>query len=233
MRHLVRVRLDLFQQFQSFQLGEDGFAREVAIHAFEAMHERRLCETGDGEDLDLGEGDSGLAIEDGGHRQMVALAHGKIVEIMGGGDLDRTGAFFGIGIAIGHDRDFAAGERQDHEASDEIPGALVFGMHRDCGVAQHGFRACGRHGEETARLAIDRIPDMPEMAANLLGLDLKIGNRRLEFRVPVDQPAGAINQVFLIKAHEDRAHRCGKTFIHGENVRAANRARLPGGATGW
>jgi hypothetical protein len=52
-----------------------------------------------------------------------------------------------------------------------------------------------------------------------LGLDrndFQIGNRRQQFRVPIDQPLVFIDEAFVIKLNEDLDHRAREPFIHGE-----------------
>ena len=85
----------------------------------------------------------------------MALADLEIVEVVAGRDLDRAGALFGIGIFVGDDRDQPAGQRQAHLLPDQRLVALVVGMHRHGGVAQHGFGPGGGDGDELARLSFD------------------------------------------------------------------------------
>lgn len=47
---------------------------------------------------------------------------------------------------------------------------------------------------------------MPHMAGHFAVLDLKIGNRGLEMRVPVHQPLAAIDDALVIQIHEDADH---------------------------
>ena len=51
-------------------------------------------------------------------RQVVAPSDLEVVEVVGGRDLDRTGALLRIGIFVGDDRDAAADQRQDRVAAD-------------------------------------------------------------------------------------------------------------------
>ncbi len=83
----------------------------------------------DGEDVDLW--------------QVVALADFVVVEIMRRRDLHAAGAEFLVDVLVGNDRNLSAGERQFHHFADEMLVALIVRMHRDGGVAEHGFRACG------------------------------------------------------------------------------------------
>ena len=47
---------------------------------------------------------------------------------------------------------------------------------------------------------------MPHMAVNFDVLDLEIGNRGLEMRVPVHQPLAAVDQALFIHLDKDLDH---------------------------
>ena len=53
-------------------------------------------------------------------------------------------------------------------------------------------------------------------ALHLEVLDLEVGNRGLQFRVPVHQAAIAVDQALAVELDEDLAHRGGQAVIHGE-----------------
>ena len=78
----------------------------------------------------------------------MALADLEIVEVVGRRDLDRAGAFLGVGIFVGDDRDAPADQRQDHVLADQMLVALVVGMHGDGGVAEHGLGPGGGDDDE-------------------------------------------------------------------------------------
>ena len=116
-------------------------------------------------------------------RQLVALAHLEVVEVVRRRDLHRAGALLGIGIFVGDDRDAAADQRQDHVLADQRLVALVVGMHRDGGVAEHGLGPRGGDDDECRCIvgiegrALDRIAQVPEVALHLDLLDLEVGDR--------------------------------------------------------
>ena len=99
---------------------------------------------------------------------LVALADLEVVEVVRGRDLDRARALLGIGIFVGDDRDQAADQRQPNLAADQMLIALVVGMDRDRGVAEHrlGPRRGDRH-PLAGLLAVavhHRIVEIVEMA---------------------------------------------------------------------
>ena len=61
-----------------------------------------------------------------------------------------------------------------------------------------------------------RIGEVPIGAVHLALLDLQIGNRRLEMRVPVHQTLVAIDQTFLVQLHEDLADSGIQPLVQGK-----------------
>ena len=122
------------------------------------------------------------------------------------------------------------------ELADEGLVARIIGVHRHRAVTQHGFGPGGGDGDIIAGLAQgdiavfialdifiggparERILKMPHMAVDLDVFHLKVGNRGLEFRVPVDQPRAFIDQAFVIHIDKDLEHRIMKALIHGKTV---------------
>ena len=76
---------------------------------------------------------------------------------MGWGHFDRAGACFWVRIFIGNNGDATANERQDAMLADKVLVALVIGVHRDAGIAQHGFGPGRGDGDVRAILAFNRI----------------------------------------------------------------------------
>lgn len=68
--------------------------------------------------------------------EVMALTNFKIVEIVGGGNLDGAGAVLGVGVFVGDDGDFAVGEREFDETTDEVLIAGIIGVDRDGSVTE-------------------------------------------------------------------------------------------------
>jgi hypothetical protein len=153
-------------------------------------------------------------------------------------DLHRAGALLGIGVLVRHDRNAPADQRQDRVLADQVPVALVVGMHRDRGVAKHRLGARRRNDNECPVSAFDRILDVPQRALDLDLLHLEVRDRGQELRVPVDQPLVLVDQVLPVELDEDLEHRLGQPFVHREALarpvtRGAKPLELVGdGATG-
>jgi len=103
-------------------------------------------------------------------RQVVALARLEIVGIVGGCDFDCAGAEFGLREFVGDDGDLAAHQRQQNFFAVKMGVALVFSVHRNGGVAEHGFS--GRvvaDGDELSSPDYG-IANLPEFSGDILVL---------------------------------------------------------------
>ncbi len=157
---------------------------------------------------------------------------------MRAGDLDRARAEIRFRIFVSDDRDQAAmllrADRDFAQLADDRRIALVRRMDGNGAIAQHGFRT--RRGDRDiialfgkddipVRILLDigiglaagqRVFEVPHVAFDFPGLDFKIGDRRFELRIPVDQPLAAVDQAFLIERDEDFENGLGQTLVHGE-----------------
>ena len=142
-------------------------------------------------------------------------AHLVVVEIMGRGNFDTTGAKFAVYIIIGDYRYFAIAQRQYNGASNQIRVALVFRVNRYCAVAQHGLRASG--GDcEMALTASQWIVEVPHVALLLFGDDLKVGDSGMKRWIPVNQPLATVNEALPVEPDKHLLHRCRESRVHGE-----------------
>ncbi len=205
-RHGVRVRLDLLDEALGLERGHDALARLETVQPAERLGHRLVQARIGGHDVD--------------RLEAVAFADLEIVEVMRRRDLHRARAGGGIGIVVGDDPDAPAHERQDRVLADEILVALVGGVHRDAGVAEHRLGPRGRDGDELARPPLDRILEVPEMALHLALLDLEVGDRGLELRVPVHEPPVAIDEARAMELDEHLQHGGREPFIHREALAA-------------
>ncbi len=158
-----------------------------------------------------------------------ALRDGVVVEIMRAGDLHRAGAEIGVGVVVGDDRDQAAvflrSDGDLAELAHDRRIAFVGGVHRHGAVAQHCLGPRCGDGDVVADFAQrdvavcvlldiligrplpfhggERVLEMPHVAWRLDILDLEVGDRGLEMRVPVHQPLAAVDQTLAIHLDED------------------------------
>jgi hypothetical protein len=194
------VLLDLDDEPLVLELGHDPLARREAIHAG-VLAGVRIHGAVAGHDHDRG--------------QAVALADQKIVGIVGGGDLDRAGAERRVDTRVGDNRNLAPDEGQLDPSPDHPPVALVVGVHRHGGVAQHGFGA-GSGDRDRAAAAAQRIANGGQGAPRLLAVHLLVGERGLAARTPMDDVIAAIDEPLLVQGDEDLAHRPGQPRVEGE-----------------
>ncbi len=145
----------------------------------------------------------------------MALADFVVVEVVRRGDLHAAGTESRIDVGVGDDRDIAPGERQLHPLSDQVTIAFIFRVHRDRGIAEHGFGARGGNHQVAAAVA-QRVAQVPHAAVFFLGDDLEVGYRGVQLRIPVDEPLAAIDQPFPVQAHEHLAYRLRELRVHRE-----------------
>ena len=100
--------------------------------------------------------------------------------------------------------------------ADEVAVALVVGMHRDAGVAEHGLGPRRRDRDEAIRLALDRVADVPELALDLDLLHLEVRDRGLEARVPVHEALVAVDQPVAVELDEHLDDGARQALVHGE-----------------
>ncbi len=95
--------------------------------------------------------------------QAVALAYGVVIEVMRGRDLHAAAAERGIHVAVGDDRNFAPAKRQFDAPADQMPIALIVGVHGHGSVAEQGFRTRG--GDDDVAIAIAQgIAQIPQLS---------------------------------------------------------------------
>ena len=197
----VFMLLDRNEHARLLELLDERLAAFVAIHArvFPGALEH-LARIAD--DLDL--------------LEVVTLPHLEVVRIVRRRDLDRARAERLVDIFVGKERDAAADDRQDERLADEILVALIVGMHRDARIAEHRLRARRRDLDVAARLALDRVAQMPEMAFLRLVLDLDVRDGRIAGRTPVRDARALIDEALLVEAHEHLTHGAAAALIHRE-----------------
>ena len=103
-----------------------------------------------------------------------------------------------------------------------VQGRLRIGVHGHGRIAQHGLRPRGgdRHVRRFARLRVDhRVLEVPEVALHFLVEYLVVADRRLQERVPVDQPLAAIDQALAVQVEERAADRAAQTSSSVNRVR--------------
>ena len=203
MHDRMMMVLDMIEQAMLLEPRHNCLTALLAAHAGElavALHDvRRLVE-----DVDL--------------LQPVALAHGKVVGVMGGSDLHETGAETRVDVEIREDRDLAIHDGQHDLRAHELILVMIFRRYGNACVAQHGFRTGGC--DHDVVLAIDRldqrVAQMPQVAVFLFVLRLVIGDGRGAMRAPVHDALAAVNQVVVIPVAEHLAHALGVIVVHSE-----------------
>ncbi len=133
----------------------------------------------------------------------------KIVRIVRGRNLHRSGPKLAVHHLVRNNRDLALHQRQQHPLADQMRVALVLRMHRHCRIAEHRLRPRRRHNNVLLR-ANDRIPDMPQMSLPILVQHFQVAQHRQAHRAPVRHPLRAIDQPLLVQLHEHHPHHARK-----------------------
>ncbi len=194
------VVLDLVEQPQLLKVGHDLFAAGEAVEplvlAGRLVHDSHV-------------------VHDLEQVEAVAAADLVVVAIVGRGDLEGAGAEIHLHVVIVDHRDDPAGQRQADADAGQVAVALVVGMDRDAGIAEHGLRAGGGHHDIPGAVGV-RVADMVELALLVLVLDLVIGQGGMAARAPVDDIVALVDQAFLVQADEDLAYRRRQPLVHRE-----------------
>ena len=193
--------LDLVHQAQGLQVRDHAPARLEAIQP--PVGCRRLLI------------DGGIVVEDIDHRQAVAAAHLIVVEIVGRGYLDDAGAEFAVHVVVRYDRNLAPGQGQFHHAADQVLVALILRVDGHGGVAEHGFRPGGRHGQVTFA-ARQRVLEVPQLTLFFFLDDFQVRDGGVQYRVPVDQALAAVDQALAVQADKHFLYRLAEAGVHGE-----------------
>jgi hypothetical protein len=131
----VHVGHDLFAGLFTRKAGVSGRQTAVHIGVFSAIGVNHFGYIAD----------AGVLGHDVDHYQVVALAHGVVVKVVGGGDLDAATAFFRVGVGVGENGNASAYQREVNEFANQVLVALIVRVHGHGSIAKHGFRASGRH----------------------------------------------------------------------------------------
>src|SRR5690349_23381388 len=78
-------------------------------------------------------------------------------------------------VFVGDHHELTVYERVRQAGTDQVPVALVVGMHRDRGVAEHRFHAGGGHHDVWLRVVHRAVPERHEFALDLFVGDLDVG----------------------------------------------------------
>ncbi len=119
---------------------------------------------------------------------------------------------------VGDDRDLHVDDGQQHGAADQVPVALVVGVHGDGGVAQHRLDPGGGDDDRLRGIVERAVADGHQFTGILRVLDLDVGQRGVTPRAPVDDPLRAVDQPVVEELLEDRLHRGGQALVEGESL---------------
>ena len=176
--YIMRIILDLHQQSKLLQLFHDGLSGLISIHALKSSA--------------VGV-DGGVIVHHIDDGKPMPSAHLKIVGVMGRGDLHHARAELPVHISVRNNRNHTVHDRQHHAPADEMAVPLILRMDCHRRISQHGLRPGGGESQKlrirgSTVLPHNRVLDMPQMSRLLLINHLRIGNRSVAHRAPVDDP---------------------------------------------
>ena len=202
--HVVAVGLGFHQIALGLQIGHDGLAALIAIHALIAA-----AILVDGAVV-------GDAADD---LQIVAQAHLEVVGVVGGRHLHRAGAETDLAVLVAHDGDLPVHDGQDALLADQVLELLVLRVHRHAGIAHHGL-GTGGGDDDIAGAVGQRIADVPQIAGLFGVFHLGVGQGGQAVGTPVDDAAALVDQALFIQLAEGLADSAGAALVHGEAVTA-------------
>ena len=159
--------------------------------------------------------DGGIVIHHIDLRKVMALAHLEVVRVMSRRNLNRACTKFLVYIIIRYDRNLPVHQRKDCLLAYQVFVTFIIRMYRDRGIAQHRLGTGGGYFQ-TGIAAYDRILNVPEVSVLLFMLYLRIRERSLAHRTPVDDSGSSVNISFFVKFDEHFLYCLGASLIHGK-----------------
>ncbi len=133
--------------------------------------------------------------------EVVAHSDFKVVRIVCRRDFNRAATEVGLDVFVRNDWDLSVRQRQIQGFSDKIHVSFVARVNGDSRIAEHRF-GTRRRDRYIAASVRKRIFDVPQKAVLFRVFDFRVGKGGFTARTPVDNPASAINQPFIIEIHE-------------------------------
>ena len=200
-RHHVLDGLDAHEKPQLLEVFDGGLTAGVAVHPAVLLGDVFVHLRGLGEHVH--------------HREVVALADLKVVEVVRRRDLHAARAEFAVDVFVGDDGNLVVGQGELQHLAHERFVALVFGMHGHGLVAKERL-GTGRGNDHAFAAVGARIADFPQEAVGLLAFDFKVAHGALQLRVPVDEALPAVDEAFAIERHEDLLDGLRELVVHRE-----------------
>ena len=85
-------------------------------------------------------------------------------------------------MLVGDDDELPVYEGVRQRGADQVAIALVVGVDRDRGIAQHRLDPGGGDHDVGLRIVERAVPERHQLAVDVLVVDLEVGDRRLEHR---------------------------------------------------
>ena len=122
----------------------------------------------------------------------MTLAHFIVIKVVSRGDLYTTSTKLHVNIIISNNGYFSISEWQINGFTNQVCIALIIWMYGNCTITEHGFRA--RSGNHHHLISTgNRVAHMPQRTLLFCTDNLKIRNRCVQYRIPVNQSLTTID----------------------------------------
>ena len=152
------------------------------------------------------------------HRQLLeAVINAELVveRVVTRRDLERAGRELLLDALVGDHGHPTLDEGHDDLTADQLPVALVVGMHRHGDVREDRRRANG--GDRDVSVAIgERIANVGQRVVDVFVRELEVRERRLVEGAPVDDPIGTVDPPLPVQVDEEPHHGSDVRVVHGE-----------------
>ena len=205
------VILDLDEVALGLEVGDDGLAGLVAVHAvvLAAVYYLRVV------------------VEDEDVVKVVPLGDLEVVRVVAGRHLDAAGAEVHLDVVVGDDGYLTAHEGQNAGLADDVGVALVIRVDGDAGITEHGL-GTRRGDDELAGAVGERVAHMPEVARLIHVLDFGVRECGGALRAPVYDALALVDELLLVEVDKGLAHGAGAGVVHGEALALPVAARAQG-----
>ena len=169
----VAVRNNFYKESLLFQVFYHGLTCLVAVHT--CIFSAKAV-------------DGCVIIEDIDLLKVMTASNLKVVGVVCRCNLNAACSEFLVNILIGNNRDLSVCKRKFQHLAYKVFISLILRVYSNCCIAEKCLRTCGCDLNETSFLTYDRIIDVPEKSVLVLMYNLRVRNRSLAYRTPVDDP---------------------------------------------
>ena len=201
--YTVTVGYYFYQQSQLFQIFHHSFSCFIAIHA--CIFSTQIV-------------DGCIIVQNVDFFQIMTFSYFKVIRVMCRCDLYTSGSELFVYIRIGDHRNLTVGQRQFQHLSYQIFISVIFRVYRYCGISQKCLRTGRCDLYEFSFFSNYRVVNVPEKSVLILMFYLRVRDRGLAYRTPVDDTGSFVDISFVVQTDKYFLHRFGTSFVHRETL---------------